>query len=176
MERKSELRRLMLARRASLSPDESATLSARAGERLFALPELAQADLLMFFVSFGSELATLPLIERALAGGKRVAVPQVERPARRLVPHLLRDPNTELAPGAYDIPEPGPESPRAVLDEIEVVIVPGLAWGEDGFRVGYGGGFYRSLPAHRPAGPTASAWPSSCRSCLPFLIARRICR
>jgi len=147
MEPKPELRRRILVARDTLSPAARAARSAQAGEHLFSAPEVAAAGTLMFFASFGGEIATRPMLARALAQGKRLALPRVDRASRRLAPHLVRDPEAELAPGFYGIPEPRPESPLIVLDDIEVVIVPGVAWGEDGFRVGYGGGFYdRFLP------------------------------
>ncbi len=156
MERKPDLRRRLLARREALPPEEAATLSARAGAHLFATPEMARARTLLFFVSFGSEIQTIPLMARARDEGKQVAAPRVERGTRELVPHVLGDLNADLAPGAYGILEPRPEAPRVPLDEIEVVIVPGVAWSEDGLRVGYGGGYYDhflpTVPAARRVG------------------------
>ncbi len=142
MERKPELRRRILACRDALSPEERTARSALAAERLFAQPEVARAETVMFFVSFGSEIETLPMLDRALAGGLRVAVPRVDRGAHAIVPHEVREPATDLAPGHYGIPEPARTRPVVGLDAIDVVIVPGVAWGEDGYRVGYGGGYY----------------------------------
>ncbi len=83
----------------------------------------------------------------SLTAGRRVAAPQTEDATRRLIPRELRDLEQGLAPGPYGIREPTPELPAVPLDSIGVVIVPAAVWAEDGFRVGYGGGYYdRFLP------------------------------
>lgn len=147
MERKRELRGAILKPRDALSADEIAARSAAAGKRLLSLSEVSAARLILFFVSFGSEIDTVPMISRSLAAGKRIAVPRVERRARKLMPYEVRDLQSDLEPGAYGILEPKPDRPPARLDEIDVVIVPAVAWDEEGFRVGYGAGYYdRFLP------------------------------
>ncbi len=101
----------------------------------------------MFFVSFGSEIDTLPMIETALAQGKRVAAPRADPDERELLPCEIRDTGGDLAPGAHNIREPRGHCRPVALDEIDVVIVPAAVWSEDGYRVGYGGGYYdRFLP------------------------------
>jgi 5-formyltetrahydrofolate cyclo-ligase len=142
MKCKSDLRRTVLSRRGSLPSGEIARCSALAADHLLSLPEFAHAGTVMFFVSFGSEVRTLDMIERALEQGKRVAAPRADPGSRELVPHELRHPEQDLEPGAHNIKEPITSCPAIPLDEVEVVIVPAAVWGEDGYRVGYGGGYY----------------------------------
>jgi 5-formyltetrahydrofolate cyclo-ligase len=142
MERKRELRRATVARRDQLSPDEIRRLSAAASSLLAQLPEFRAAHTVMFFVSFGSEVDTLPAIRVALADGKRVAAPRADRRRHGLKPCEVTDLEADLAPGAYNIREPQRHCRPVPLDEIDVIIVPAAAWGEDGYRVGYGGGYY----------------------------------
>jgi 5-formyltetrahydrofolate cyclo-ligase len=142
MKCKSELRAAVLARRDALLPEEIAEKSRAAGERLRSLPEFAAARLVMFFLTFGSEVDTLPMVRQALADGKRVAAPRVERTSRRLLPCEVTDPEADLGPGAYGIREPKAGCVALALDEIDLVLVPAAAWGEDGYRVGYGGGYF----------------------------------
>ena len=96
----------------------------------------------MFFVSFGSEIDTLPMIRRALAEGKRVAAPRADPEKRALTACEIRDPEKDLAPGAHGIREPKAHRPPVDPEDIDVVIVPAAVWGEDGYRLGYGGGYY----------------------------------
>lgn len=142
MKCKSDLRRAMIARRDALPPTELSQRSARAAERLLALPEFAGAGVVMLFISFGSEIVTLDLVRRALALGKRVAAPRTRLEGRELIPGEIADPERDLTPGLWGIPEPGPECPTVAPEELEAVIVPAAAWSEDGHRLGYGGGYY----------------------------------
>jgi 5-formyltetrahydrofolate cyclo-ligase len=142
MKRKSDLRRAILAQRDALPAEAIRERSAVAAASLFSLPEFQAARTVMFFVTFGSEIDTLPMIEQALAEGKQVLAPRADPRTRRLLPCRVRDPVQDLAPGAHNIREPKASCPATALDQIEVVIVPAAVWGEDGYRIGYGGGYY----------------------------------
>ncbi len=147
MERKSDLRRATISRRDALSPGQLAQHSARAAEHLLSLPEVQQAHTIMFFVTFGSEIDTVPIIRLALGDGKRVVAPRADPSRRELIPCQVRDPDRDLVLGAHNIREPAAHCPAVPLDEIGVVIVPAAVWAADGYRIGYGGGYYdRFLP------------------------------
>ena len=104
----------------------------------------------MFFVTFGSEIHTLPMIERALMEGKRIAAPRAERSTRSLVPAEITDPGRDLAPGAHRILEPAPHCPTVEPCLLDAVIVPAAAWAEDGYRLGYGAGYYDRFLSRNP--------------------------
>jgi 5-formyltetrahydrofolate cyclo-ligase len=150
MKSKSHLRRTIIGRRDELLPQEIRRLSAAASSHLFALPEFKSARTVMFFVSFGSEIDTLPMIEKALSEGKTVAAPAADPASRTLTPRELRSLTADLAPGAHDIREPQARCRPVQLPEIDVVIAPAAVWGEDGYRVGYGGGYYDRFLASVP--------------------------
>ena len=116
-------------------------------ERLFSLPEFKSARVILFFASFRSEVDTGPMIRRALTFGKRVVLPKVQ--GTELVLYEISDLDKDVSPGTWGIPEP--HEPRPVmLDEIDLIIVPGAAYDEQGNRVGYGAGFYdKLLPAFK---------------------------
>ena len=142
MKCKSDLRGAIIARRNTLSPNEVAQKSAAACDYLVSLPEFAAARVVMFFITFGTETDTLPMVGRAIAAGKRVLAPRADRGAKSLVPCEITNPETDLAPGAYGIREPGPRCLAVRLEAIDVVLVPAAVWAEDGYRVGYGAGYY----------------------------------
>jgi 5-formyltetrahydrofolate cyclo-ligase len=150
MKCKSDLRGAVLARRDALSTEEIAGKSRAAGEHLFSLPEFARARLVMFFVTFGSEIDTLPMMKQSIAGGQQVAAPHAERETRSLLPCEIMDPETDLAPGAYGIREPRPGCRIVTPDQIDVVLVPAAVWGQDGYRLGYGAGYYDRFLARAP--------------------------
>jgi 5-formyltetrahydrofolate cyclo-ligase len=149
---KGELRKEVLQARAALSPAEVAAKSALIMERLIQSEAYRQASTLMVYVDFRNEAQTGDIVKRAMAAGKRVAVPVTDIANKRLTPSLLLDYPGDLAPGAWGILEPKPECLRPLApEELDLVVVPGVAFDVDGNRLGYGGGFYdRFLPRTRP--------------------------
>ena len=98
---------------------------------------------LFIYVNFRSELETLELIQLCLSQGKRVAVPLVDASAVSMIPLQIQDPEKDLVPGYYGIPEPDPQkSLRVAAREIDAAIIPGSVFDINGGRLGYGGGYY----------------------------------
>jgi 5-formyltetrahydrofolate cyclo-ligase len=139
---KASLRKQVADTRNSLTPDERQAKSREIENRLFQLPEFSKASVVMFFASFRSEVNTLPMIKRALALGKRVVLPKVL--GKTLALFEIRDVESDVASGAWGILEPL-EKRRVELDSVDLIIVPGLAFDEQGNRLGYGVGFYDKL-------------------------------
>lgn len=140
---KIQLRRKIATLRDTLSPEVREEYSARIRERLESLPEYQAAGVVSYFVSFRSEVNTVPVIQDALENGKRVLLPITELEKKQLIFSELRNFAIELSPGAYGILEPGREYIRPVPgEEIDIVLAPGLVFDLRGYRVGYGGGFY----------------------------------
>jgi 5-formyltetrahydrofolate cyclo-ligase len=122
-------------------------MSDEVAENVMALPAVENATTVMAFSSFGSEVDTSPIIERLERDGRRVALPRVE--GRDIVPVAYRS-GDRVSPTSFGALEPA-GGERVAPEEIDVVIVPGLAFDRSGHRVGYGRGFYdRFLAAVRP--------------------------
>jgi 5-formyltetrahydrofolate cyclo-ligase len=150
---KRALRREIIARRDALPERHRAAASVAITDRLAALPEYRAAGSAMAFWSFGSEVDTGPLIERLMAEGKTVALPRIEGSDVVPVAFVPGDPTTETSFGALE-----PAGGR-VLDpaELDLVIVPGVAFDRSGDRVGYGAGYYdRFLRRTRPEVPSVA--------------------
>jgi 5-formyltetrahydrofolate cyclo-ligase len=152
---KRSLRRTVCSLRDSLTPGEIRQKSSRIARKLYLLPAYRQAQTVMFFLSFRSEVDTREMVDESMARGKRVLVPRSVPATRQLTPSVLLDPGRDLAPGAYGIPEPRLASLRpAPPGEIDLLIVPGVAFDPQGHRLGYGGGYYdRFFPLLRPGVP-----------------------
>lgn len=135
---KRALRREVIARRDALPERDRAAASLTIADRVAALPEAGDARSAMVFWTFGSEVDTAPLIERMVAADRTVALPRIEGSEIVPVAFAPGDPTTETSFGAR---EPAGEN---VLDpaELDLVIVPGVAFDRSGNRVGYGAGYY----------------------------------
>ena len=144
---KQTLRASILARRDALDLPTRERASAAIAAAIVALDSYAAARTVFLFASFGSEWATRPVIDHAIAGGKRVVLPRVDRAQRMLVLHRVVDPDADLGPGVMGILEPLPRCEVVPATAIDWVMVPGLGFDRAGRRLGYGGGYYdRTLP------------------------------
>jgi 5-formyltetrahydrofolate cyclo-ligase len=138
---KANQRTLALARREALHPATRARASAAICAHLEDLPTLREARCIFCFVPFRSEVDTRPFLHTMLEAGRVVAVPRVEGP-RRMVAVRISDLEDDLVAGHWGIPEPRQGLPVIEPEEIDLVVLPGVAFDEDGCRIGYGGGFY----------------------------------
>lgn len=106
-------------------------------------PAFRESGHVMIYVAREEEVETKKLIERALEKGKCVTVPCVDSVQNELVAVKIDSLESDLKPGAYGILEPH-ESLRQpfCIDDLEFVIVPGLAFDRAGYRLGRGKGYY----------------------------------
>jgi len=135
---KRDLRRSVLAARDALGEAERVARSTAIHRRFLALPEVRDAGLVMAFWSFGSEVATPPLLEALHARGVRVCLPRIEDGDLVAVAYEPGDPLRETSFGARE-PAAGTILAPEMLDR---VVTPGVAFDRFGHRIGYGGGFY----------------------------------
>ncbi len=137
------LRNKILGARDLQSACERQEKSSFAIQNFWSLPEMKHWSTLFIYVNFRSELETLELIYQCLSQGKRVAVPLVDASTVRMIPLLIKDPEKDLVPGYYGIPEPDPQkSLRVAPREIDAAVIPGSVFDIQGGRLGYGGGYY----------------------------------
>jgi len=150
---KKALRREIGAKKRALSAAEIESRSAILAGKLYNTEQYRDCQSLYAYLSFNQEVRTNPIIERAWADGKRVAVPKVV--GDEMV-FIWIDSFEGLAPqGAFHIPEPVEDGPVA-CDERALILMPGLAFDPEGHRVGYGGGYYDRYLAAQPHHPTVA--------------------
>ena len=132
---KTELRKKMRERRAALSSYEREKEEKEILQRLFSLPSFQRAKTVFLYASYGSEFPTKAIEKEAKSLGKRVAYPKV------CGVNLHFYVNASLKKGYRGIPEPA-GGEEVVPSAEDFLLVPGLAFGKGGARLGYGGGFY----------------------------------
>lgn len=133
---------------AALGPKQRKARSRDVTDRFVELPEFHAVSVLMAFLSLPHEVDSTPIVLRAWQLGKTVVVPKSVVGRRRLIPYQIETLDTGLTVGPYGIPEPIDGSPFP-LPDIQLVIVPGLAFDRRGYRLGKGAGFYdRFLQEH----------------------------
>jgi 5-formyltetrahydrofolate cyclo-ligase len=141
---KAAFRRRLLAARAAVA--DPAGASARIRETVLALPAVRDAGTVFCFISWKSEVDTHALIDALRAAGKRVVVPRILGGRMIAVPFEGWE---HLVPGVLGIPVPPGTDPWE--GPVDVVITPGLGFGPDGSRLGYGKGYYDGWFAEHPA-------------------------
>ncbi len=149
-QQKRRLRMRILRERDRMPPADRDARSTRIARRLCGLPACRDARTVAAFATFRSEVDTRPLLDALLASGKTVALPRVTGPGSMAF-HRIANPDRDLAPGTWGIPEPLPGLDRVEPDAFDLVIAPGAAFDARGHRIGFGGGYYdRYLRRLRP--------------------------
>jgi 5-formyltetrahydrofolate cyclo-ligase len=150
---KKLIRKRILKSRNEMPVDERVMKSARIVERLKELPDIRNASTIMVFLNFGSEVETDGIIVWGWEMGKRMIAPLCFPETREMDPCIIND-FSDLETGNYGIREPRAASARRVPHgEIDVVLIPAVAFDPRGQRIGYGGGYYdRFLPKVPRAG------------------------
>lgn len=110
-----------------------------------------EGKMMMFYASMIHEVDTFGLIRKAIADGKQVCLPIVEKSQKRLLP-IIVDHVDQLKPSHYGIYEPPYDATReADVSKLSLILVPGLAFDQAGHRLGYGVGYYDRFLASVPA-------------------------
>ncbi|RFU61949.1 5-formyltetrahydrofolate cyclo-ligase [Bacillus sp. V59.32b] len=139
----------------TMSESDYHLLSRAIANQLYQLPEWGKANLIGITISNHPEVDTREIIERAWKQGKEVAVPKCF-PADKSIQFRKIVSFDELEKVYYGLWEPiMTETEIVSANEIGLLVVPGLAFTESGYRLGFGGGYYdRFLPYYK--GPTLS--------------------
>lgn len=148
---KRELRKEMIRLRSMLSKTEVKQKTEKIHRILLQHEAVKQAQAILVYLNFGDEIDTRCLIDTWLKEERKVYVPVMKPKTKTIVPVRIDGGFRELPTNSYGIQEPPLEGAEtAAYEELDLVLVPGLAFDRQGNRLGYGGGYYdRLLPQLR---------------------------
>lgn len=141
MSNKAAVRKHLREMLAAMSEADRHSKSLGACTLVAASPEFAAARVVMLFLSTPAEIDTASLALKSWQAGKTVVVPKVSWDQRRMLPTEITSLNTEMAITGPGVREPIGGKPIPV-EFIDLVVVPGLGFSPQGYRIGRGMGFY----------------------------------
>ncbi|ARE89198.1 5-formyltetrahydrofolate cyclo-ligase [Clostridium formicaceticum] len=155
---KKIMRKELLTKRDGLTEEEVLHKSASAFQQLKASSVYNNANNVMVYLAFRNEVSTEEMIKDLFSRGKRVFIPLTVPETKQLIISELLDMEKDLEIGNFGVLEPKEEAIRPVDPKVlDLVIVPGVGFDKQGYRVGYGGGYYdRFLPRLSPGTPTVA--------------------
>jgi 5-formyltetrahydrofolate cyclo-ligase len=169
MDAKAILRHNLRAQRAALAGAEIRQKSAAIAARVCALSTFAASRTIMVYLALPQEVQTAEIIRAAQHQHTRVVVPVVNG-TTLLAVELPRE-TAQLRRGPYGILEPSSRTACVCPAEIDLLIVPGLAFDRQGGRIGFGKGYYDRFLSQLPAMTCACGLAFACQivPCVPRL-------
>ena len=125
-------------------------------KKLFADPEFRCSQTVLFYASFDGEVETFDMMKQAQDLGKRIALPAIRLEEKKIVPQAVNDLKEDLETGPYGVAQPKPDRAVSIkMDDIDLCVVPGVAFDRNHRRLGRGAGYYdRFLSALSPKIPS----------------------
>lgn len=155
--RKKQIRAEMRSRIEALSKAEVHHLSISACERLTGGEGFQSARTVMLYLPMAGELDTTPIALRAFQLGQIVCAPRMNWEHKRILPMEINCFETGFETRRYGVREPVEMRP-VPLEEIDLIIIPGLAFDAVGGRLGRGGGYYDRFLSRAELRPDCAKW------------------
>ncbi len=143
-EKKGKLRKEFIQKRLLLSREEVESRSQKIIAEI--KKSFVENGIFLFYVPIRNEVDLLPLAKELFLKGKEILFPRVID-YERIVPYIIEDINFDFKRGAFGIPEP---ETKPFYSEIDVVFVPGIVFGMNGYRIGYGKNYYDDFLSSYP--------------------------
>lgn len=165
---KNELRKKILAIRRTMTREEVVAGSDRLQENLCAWPVYQNAKNIMLYLAMPDEPHLDKVISHALAAGKTVCVPHM-RETRGLMDAAIITNLDDLVVGQFNLLTPNPATLKILEpSDLDLIIVPGVAFDKTGRRLGMGAGYYdRFLPKAIKADLIGAAWSAQILETVP---------
>lgn len=137
---KAEIRKKKIALMKQLDTKEKEAEERQLYRWLFESDVWKRAEIIAATMSQDFEINTQPIIEEAWENSKKVVLPRAKK--GRVMDFVFYTPDTALETSTFGIIEPAAYLPAVEKKDIDLIIVPGLAYSKDGYRIGFGGGYY----------------------------------
>ena len=161
---KSELRKQVLHEMKAISQEQKQAIDQALTEGLLQHPFYQEANTIATYLSFPHEFQTQELIEQALRDCKKVLIPKTYSKGR--MDFVIYDPQ-QLVKTAFGLLEPQGDLGVVDASQIDLIHVPGLAFTMEGYRIGYGGGYYDRYLKHFPGHTLSTVYPCQIRDFIP---------
>lgn len=141
-QKKIEIRSKHKKLRNNMDPEQKSVLDKALTQNFITNPHYLDSDVIFAFISKDIEVDTRGIIEDAWAKGKRVCVPRCNT-EEKLMDYYYINSYDDLLTGAYGLQEPDISKCQKVEDLSKgICIVPGLVYDREGYRLGFGKGYY----------------------------------
>ena len=161
---KSELRKQVLQEMKTLPREQKQFIDQTLTERLLQHPFYQEAKVIATYLSFSHEFQTQELIEQALKDGKKVLIPKTYLKGR--MDFVVYNPQ-QLVKTSFGLLEPQGDLEVVDASQIDLIHVPGLAFTTEGYRIGYGGGYYDRYLKHFPGHTLSTIYPCQVQQFMP---------
>lgn len=138
---KKILRKEILKKRENIDIDNKEKMDKEIIKRFCESKYYKDAKGIFIYISYGTEINTKGIIKKALSENKKIYVPRTEFDTRTMdAVEIISFDN--LIESSYGILEPSKEEQEINPNELDLIVVPGVAFDRNGGRMGYGAGFY----------------------------------
>ena len=161
---KSELRKQVLHEMKAISQEQKQFIDQALTEQLLQHPFYQEAKVIATYLSFPHEFQTQELIEQALKDGKKVLIPKTYPKGR--MDFVVYHPQ-QLVKTSFGLLEPQGDLEVVDASQIDLIHVPGLAFTTEGYRIGYGGGYYDRYLKHFSGNTLSTVYPCQIRDFIP---------
>ena len=161
---KSELRKQVLHEMKAISQEQKQFIDPVLTERFLQHPFYQEARVIATYLSFPHEFQTQELIEQALKDGKKVLIPKTYPKGR--MDFVIYDPQ-QLVKTSFGLLEPQGVLEVVDASQIDLIHVPGLAFTTEGYRIGYGGGYYDRSLEHFSGHTLSTIYPCQIQDFIP---------
>ena len=153
---KSELRKQVLQEMRALSQEQKQAMDQALTDQFLKHPFYQEAKVIATYLSFPHEFQTQELIEQALKDGKKVLIPKTYPKGR--MDFVVYD-SQQLVKTSFGLLEPQGDLEVVDASQIDLIHVPGLAFTTEGYRIGYGGGYYDRYLEHFSGHTLSTVYP-----------------